>query len=347
VYVDGVRIPIIYHLTGTTSVLSPDLIEAVDYLPGGYGVHYGRSMGGVIDIRTKTKFDEDKIVWGTDILDSQIYFEGKVGKNKKQGIAVGARRSYIDALLPLFVPDDFVIKPRYWDYQVKWSPDTAPDRKLSAFVYGLNDVLSIGTPDDYAQGSDQDTQGDLLTEYGTHRAVVQFEQKLGPRLDLRMTPSLGIDTALFGVGDEFTIENGMFIGELRTEMPWKPIDAVEIVPGMDFIGGTWWFSFRSPFQWTDLEDPLAEREAISIDGKGTSWTPDFFLKANLRPLKERERLLLQPGVRLDLLTSIYQGSITGTEDAEASRYLLWDVEPRFLSRFAVTDSFWLKGGTGI
>src|SRR5690606_18821855 len=30
VYVDGVRLPIIYHLTGTTSVLSPELISEVD-----------------------------------------------------------------------------------------------------------------------------------------------------------------------------------------------------------------------------------------------------------------------------------------------------------------------------
>ena len=37
--------------------------EAVDYLPGGYGVQYGRSMGGVVDIRTKRKFDETKLIW--------------------------------------------------------------------------------------------------------------------------------------------------------------------------------------------------------------------------------------------------------------------------------------------
>ena len=56
VYIDGIRIPIIYHLTGTTSVISPELIESVDYLPGGYGVQYGRSMGGVVDVKTRSEF---------------------------------------------------------------------------------------------------------------------------------------------------------------------------------------------------------------------------------------------------------------------------------------------------
>ena len=52
VYVDGVRIPIIYHLTGTSSVIAPGVIDEVEYLPGGYGVQYGRTMGGTVNIIT-------------------------------------------------------------------------------------------------------------------------------------------------------------------------------------------------------------------------------------------------------------------------------------------------------
>ena len=56
VYVDGIRIPLIYHLGGYVSVLNADLVDSVDYLPGSYGVHYGRSLGGVIDVKTKKDF---------------------------------------------------------------------------------------------------------------------------------------------------------------------------------------------------------------------------------------------------------------------------------------------------
>ena len=140
VYVDGVLLPIIYHLTGTTSVISPEIVEAVDYLPGGYGVQFGRSMAGTVNVKTKDDFDEKKIIFGLDVLDAQVWFEGNVGKKggKKHGLALGARRSYIDAFIPLFTGDiGFNIQPIYWDYQLKWVPELSEKDAFSLFVYGL------------------------------------------------------------------------------------------------------------------------------------------------------------------------------------------------------------------
>ena len=57
-YVDGIRVPIIYHLGGLVSIVNEDLVGSVDYLPGGFGVEYGRSMGGVINIRTNQDYPE-------------------------------------------------------------------------------------------------------------------------------------------------------------------------------------------------------------------------------------------------------------------------------------------------
>lgn len=345
VYIDGVRIPIIYHLTGTTSVLSPELIEAVDYLPGGFGVQYGRSMGGVVDIRSKTKFDDGKLVWGTDILDSQVYYEGNLGKNDQHGVAVGARRSYIDVLLPLFVSDGFVIKPRYWDYQVKWAPKGTDDRRFSAFVYGFNDVLSVSTPDDFAQGTDQDAQGNLYTEYSSHRIVLRWHQAITDTLAFEVTPSVGVDYADFGLGNELSLRNTNWLGEVRAELPWRPSDAVEVVPGVDFIGGLWSFEFTSPFRWEDLDDPLEERESVALDGHGTGWGPDLYLKANLRPLEDRDRLLLVPGVRYNIVTLTYNGSITG--EGATDPWTITSVDPRLTGRFEVVDRVFLKGGSGL
>jgi hypothetical protein len=49
-------------------------------------------MGGVVDVRTRRTFSETpKLVWGTDILDSNVYFEGQVGPKdgKRHGVAAG------------------------------------------------------------------------------------------------------------------------------------------------------------------------------------------------------------------------------------------------------------------
>ena len=91
VYVDGIRVPLIYHLGGLVSILNPDLIDTVDYLPGSYGVQYGRSLGGVVDVKTKQEFPEDnQFYWSTDIIDSGGLVQGRVGD---WGVAVTGRRS--------------------------------------------------------------------------------------------------------------------------------------------------------------------------------------------------------------------------------------------------------------
>ena len=352
VYIDGIRIPIIYHLTGTTSVLSPDLIASVDYLPGGFGVQYGRSMGGVIDVKTRTEFDKGRFIAGADILDAQVYWEGRLGPGREEeggghGLAVGARRSYIDAFIPVFTAgSSFRIKPRYWDYQVKWvAPKGDADSETSAFVYGFNDLLALGTPDDFAQGSDQDTQGDLHTIYASHRALMRFTRSLSETVRLDVTPSIGIDYSELALGDEFALDSTNIIYELRAELPWQPTPAFELVPGMDFIGGVWTFDFRSPLSFTDIDDPLAERDPVSFDGNGTAWGPDFYLKANLHPLADYDRWLVTPGIRYNLTALTYAGGVTGDEDI--APWVKGSFDPRLATRFALTDKIDLKGSSGV
>ncbi len=349
VYIDGIRIPLIYHLTGTTSVLAPDLVSAVDYLPGNYGVQYGRTMGGTIDVTTKSTFAENKLMWGTDILDSQLYFEGNVGpKGKTHGLAVGVRRSYIDAFLPLFTAQDISIKPVYWDYQLKWVPPAAGPIDGSLFVYGFKDLLAVTTTEGQALGSDPSTQGGLETVYLSHRAVGKVNVDLGPKLDLHLTPSVGWDAGSFGTGGGFQLSNGNFVYELRGELPWRPSPAVEVIPGVDVIGGLWSFKFASPFRFTDLDDPLAERRPVELTGNGTATGPDTYLKINLRPMKDRDRLLISPGIRYNVLAIQAKGEITGTDDGVGPMHVITVPDPRLAARFEmIPDHFWVKGATGL
>jgi TonB family protein len=347
VYIDGIRVPIIYHLTGTTSVLSPELIESVDYLPGGYGVQFGRTMGGTVNIRTKSEFDEDKIVWGTDILDSQVYYEGKPDKAGKHGLAIGVRRSYIDLFIPLFLGDtDFVLKPRYWDYQLKWVPEIGRG-ELSAFVYGFDDVLRVATPADLAQGSDQDTQGALAVKYNSHRVLFRWQHPLSERLSFEVLPSLGVDSANTGLGEEFGLRSTNWVSQVRSQFVWKPAPEVEIVPGIDFLGGLWQFDFLSAINLDAIDDPLAERESVQFGGRGALWSPDLFLRANLRPLGGgSDQLLLSPGLRLNYAGFTTRGEIAGDDPLPPTN--IGAVDPRVLVRYQVVeDRFALKGATGL
>jgi len=350
VYIDGIRIPIIYHLTGTTSVLQPALIESVDYLPGGYGVQYGRSMGGTVDVKTRTDFTEEgngKLIWGTDILDTNLYYEGKVGKDKKHGIALGARRSYIDAFIPVFTKGTgFIIKPRYWDYQAKWVPELPKRQKLSVFVYGFDDLLGIATPDDVAQGADQDTQGDIRVQYNSHRFLLSYSKEFSDKVRFDFIPSLGVDASYLGLGTEFSLKSGDFLSELRSELHVAPNAHFEVVPGVDFWGGSWGFDFRSAISIEDSDDPLAEREPVGFDGHGTIWSPDPFIKFNVRPLNDPDRWLITPGIRYNTAILTQQGGVNNNEQIPPA--FSHSASPRVLTRFQmIEDHFALKGATGL
>jgi len=51
-FLDGVRVPLLYHLALGPSVVHPGLIESVDFYPGGYPARYGRYAGGILDGQT-------------------------------------------------------------------------------------------------------------------------------------------------------------------------------------------------------------------------------------------------------------------------------------------------------
>jgi len=348
VYIDGIRVPIIYHLTGTTSVLSPDLIDSVDYLPGGYSVKYGRTMGGTVDITTKDTFSEDgKLVWGTDILDSQVYYETSLGKNKRHGVAVGARRSYIDQIIPLFLGDsEFVLKPRYWDYQLKWASKFDDGNKLSSFVYGSDDLLQVSTPDDVAQGSDQDTQGALQLRYSSHRWIGRWQARPTDALRIDLTPSIGLDGVTSGVGDAFTIKSDQLVSQVRGEMGITLRPEIELVPGVDLISGFWNFDLRSAVSFEIADDPLAEREPVGFDGRGSFWSVDPFVRLNLRPLADSDRWLISPGLRYVNYALITGGTVTG--DGSRDTAFTQSLDPRILTRLSVIeDKFAVKAATGL
>ncbi len=334
VYIDGVRVPIIYHLTGTTSVLSPDLISGVDYLPGGYGVQFGRTMGGAIDVRTKSRFDDHKIVFGADILDAQVYYEGNLGRNKQHGFAAAARRSYIDVFIPAFTAEqDFTIQPIYWDYQTKWVPDLGEGHELSVFAYGFQDILRFSSPDDVPQGTDPAAQGNLSTKYQSHRLMLRWSREFSDTLRFDLRPSFGWDRVFTGLGSDISIDSRTWLFQTRAEVSWQPHPIVEVMPGLDFLGGPYSFATRLPFTLSQAGDPLAERDPVSIAGQGTAWSPAPYLNLRLRPLPDPDAWIINAGLRWDYAIYFQEGSVNFGEKVDPA--IISSFDPRVSTRLRV------------
>jgi len=329
VYIDGIRVPYIYHLGGLVSVLNSDIIQSVDYLPGGYSVRYGRSTGGVVDVTTRKKAPEQaRMTWSTDILDTGALFEGRFGKNKDHHLAVAARRSYIDKLLPLFLGEaGRLAKPRWMDYQLRYFHDS--ERPFTAFLFGFDDILFIGDSAD----SSEDTIG---VHYFTHRGLLNYKVPLSERLTLSLTPSMGVDGISTNIGSAFRLEQFQYLFEVRAEAEWVQNDHLTVLSGIDFLGGRGEFEVALPFKPADRinGDPLTEDEAILFGDKLWAWGPDLYLQAKWRPLADPDALLIAPGLR----TSFMQVQ---------EMYNTLGLDPRISVRGRVLPHTFVKGGTGI
>lgn len=341
VYVEGVRIPLIYHLGGYVSVINPDLVGMVDYLPGNFGAQYGRSLGGVIDVRIKDDAPEQgRLTWSTDLLDSGGLYEGRLGKNGQHQVGVAARRSYIDLVLPL-VPSygrsGLTVRPRWADYQVRYAYTGLDKTRVTAFVFGFTDKLLVGTSAEVPQGTDQDTQDDLSVEYSSHRALLKIQHPFSDALQLTVVPAFGWDHTYFGSGQAFRLEQDQWILQVRSELGWTPAPWLEVLAGTDLLSGYSTFGFEAPIdpQAFVEYDPLAEREPTTIDGDGWGHSPDVYVKANVRPfVKDPERLLIQPGLRLSPVLIVDELFSMG-----------WD--PRVLVRARVVKDGYLKAASGL
>ncbi|AKT40092.1 TonB-dependent receptor domain-containing protein [Chondromyces crocatus] len=121
VYVDGVRVPLLYHHGGLRSVVHSDLVRSVELSPGGYGSPYGRGLGGLVSVQLRPLEDDGfHGAVAADLLDASAMVRASVDETWR--FAVAARRSHLDALLPAFTSEDVGVLfpiPRYHDGQAR------------------------------------------------------------------------------------------------------------------------------------------------------------------------------------------------------------------------------------
>ncbi len=133
-YLDGVRVPILFHVAVGPSVIHPYFIDSVDFYPSGAPVRLGRYTSGMIEGRTKAASRDrprgDFEVRLTDaggILEIPIDRRIKPGCKEKErrkcergdargSLTVAGRYSYTAGVLSLVQSR---AKIAFWDYQAR------------------------------------------------------------------------------------------------------------------------------------------------------------------------------------------------------------------------------------
>ncbi len=335
-YLDGVEIPLLFHLGGGPSVVNAEFLDRIDFYPGGFGARYGRAVGGAVDVATRkgakdTWHGSAKI----DILDTGLFVEAPIVKGVSAAVAV--RRSYVDALLPLVLPKDpeggtLLVLPRYWDYQARvdiGTPAKTRDERSNTFyvmAFGSDDTLQLIAT---GGGRNRDVSLDFHTLF--HRVKGDWTFRQGGITSV-LTPYAGYDlgTANFGTSNiRADVYNLGIREDLTLEVtPWLTARAGADVLFEHLVGsaeipvldGTQYVGFPGA-------DPKVEIQKIGRTINAFDGALYFEADFKLGPIT------ITPGVR---------GS-----HARIHGFELAAVDPRIWVRYKPLESTVIKGSAGL
>lgn len=146
ILIDDFEVPVLYHALGFRSVVREDAIDALDYLPGGFDVATGRATSGLVSLTTRAGGDGPRFEADSSSGDVGVLAQGRAGDLR---YLIAVRRSVIDLLLPLLLPDDldlsFATVPRYYDEQLRLDYKLSPHWNAWLTSIGSDDALDLYT----------------------------------------------------------------------------------------------------------------------------------------------------------------------------------------------------------
>jgi TonB-dependent Receptor Plug Domain/Gram-negative bacterial TonB protein C-terminal len=214
-YLDGVRVPYLFHVGVGPSVIHPALVDRVDLYPGGYPARFGRFAGGIVDGETVPPADELHGEYNLRPFDAgaiaETPFDGGRGT-----LLLGGRYSYTGLLLSIFSPNTVL---SYWDYQARATYALTPRDRVGVFVFGADDFLG------------QKASGTTQTLFGTqfHRADVRYDHRLSEDGTLRTAITFGED--LTDVGNGQSVRDRLT--GARTELAYRLSPGALLRTGVD------------------------------------------------------------------------------------------------------------------
>ena len=328
-YIDGQRIPILYHLLNGPSVLGEEMVDRIDLYPGGAGVFYGRSLSAVVAVSSR-KGDPER--WhgslATDLQKTALFASGPLGGSTQ--IALGARRSYVNPFLQLFADKNRQLTlPVYWDYQARADTRLGKDR-FALTIFGSNDSF------EQLGGGRGSVPLALGKRIGFHRARLAWERRLSEDVILTVAPMIGFDlsdSSTSGAGPgvfarpqaqrERTLSGGA-----RAELAWRAGDRAEVRAGLDVLFDRTRYDLDALYdlQLRGVGAPNAEE--VRLSGVRVLGSFGEYLETELT----FGRLRITPGLRFEQMH--WQGHTYGVAD------------PRLWARFTLDDatSLYAYGG---
>jgi hypothetical protein len=293
VYLDGIEVPLLYHFGGIASFLPTAAVDELTLEPGGASVRYGRGLGGVAVVTSRTgRGDQWRAGGELSLIHAAAIAEGP-GPLKGSWL-VGARRSYFDAIEEA-AGLDLALAPRYGDAQLRWE---SGDGRWMAIAFGSDDKLHlIHDPTDTSTGG-LDTSNVKSFDYSSRfaRLGVRYRAVTGAT-QLTITPSVGVDNV-----SAHANHNDLDKGLDRTTIPLAlradvatPLAGGTLLIGVD--GGASHHAYH--MRNTPPPNPRDPAPATVLQRDLAQWTADLGAFVEQSWFFLDDSLELRPGLRGD------------------------------------------------
>jgi TonB family protein len=296
-FLDGVRVPYLYHVGLGPSVVHPAMVDRVELYPGGYPARFGRFAGGIVSGETTTPRDDLHGEGNIRILDAGALVETGFAGGRGT-VLVGGRYSYTAAILSLVAKD---VALDYRDYQVRATYDVTPSDRIGIFGFGSYDLL----------GQRQAGGLDVLFGSEFHRADLRYDHSFGHGSTLRLATTIGFDQTRIAAQRNATDR----LTGARLELYHPLSNRVTLRAGADVMVDAFGTSQQ---YYADPDDPNTQRYE-RLFAPRTDVAVGTYIEAvfDVHP-----RIELTPGVRFDAFTS-------GGTSASA-------IDPRLAARFKLS-----------
>lgn len=350
-FLDGVRVPQLYHLLAGNSVVHPDFIESIDFYAANAPTRFGRISGGVVSAQVaKARDDRVHFTVSPDLLQTSAFVEVPIEKTGTN-VTLGGHVNYSAWLLGLmsaagaFGPNVRPVLESY-DYQARVEQKVGRGN-VRLLAFGSSDVTGV-------RQTSQDAPSVFLTSR-FHRIDLRGQYPLGPGT-VEVGSWLGWET--MGLYAEQNSERvgsfllNRFIWTARAQYRMELGEHFQLKAGVDLerqvsdvettVGiGAGGDLLKQPrvqgtFTGTFVEGAFFSRQWTVVAGaRVDTWhlAPDF-LSASVDPrLEVRFKPWAQEGVSAGLPTLTFRGSAGLAHQA-----------PMLLISLPVTDAGALKTG---
>lgn len=219
-FIDGVRVPLLFHLGLGQSVIHPGLVDHVDFFPSVAPVRYGGYAGPIIAGQTREPATALHGEANVRLVDAGALLEAPFANGRGSALVAG-RYGYPGPIIALATDQ---LKIGYWDYQARATWKLSANDTIGVFAFGSHDYLANRSPSSDPELRDK-YQEQFVSDF--HRVDLRYDHAMSDGR-LRLAVTGGYDSQ----GAEPTYATNRLLGA-RLEVEQKFAETVRFRGGAD------------------------------------------------------------------------------------------------------------------